>query len=258
MRLFGPASTLFLLASLVAAASAGLLGGPAAHESVLDLGHPLSESDPSWTGERVFGRTALGTVEEDGYAMGKFFSDEHFGTHLDAPSHFAAGGWTVDQIPPSRLVRPGVCINVEAKAREDDDYRLSLEDVKAFEATEGAIPEGAVVLVATGWDRRWARPDRYMNSREGVKHFPGISVEAATYLARERKVAGIGIDTPSVDYGPSTDFETHRATMPENVYHIENAARLTALPPRGFTVVVAPIYLAGGTGGPTRVFALLP
>ena len=80
----------------------------------------------------------------------------------------------------------------------------------------------------------------------------------ADFLARERKAAGIGIDTPSVDYGPSSTFETHRTTMPQNVFHIENAANLTTLPTRGFTVVVAPVKIAGGSGAPTRVFARLP
>jgi kynurenine formamidase len=91
-----------------------------------------------------------------------------------------------------------------------------------------------------------------------VKHFPGVHPDAAAYLAKDRKIAGLGIDTPSVDYGPSAKFETHHLTMPLNVFHIENAASLTTLPAKGFTIVVAPIKLAGGSGGPTRVFALLP
>lgn len=220
---------------------------------VVDLGHPLSESDPSWSGEKVFSRSG---VKGDGFAMGKFSSDEHFGTHLDAPVH-AGGAWTTDQIPVERLVRPGVCVNIEGAAAKDEDYRLTVEDILRFEAKAGRIPEGVVVLVATGWDRRWPDQVRYMNDRAGVKHFPGLSVEAAALLARERKVAGIGIDTPSVDYGPSAKFETHHTTMPANVYHIENATNLTTLPPSGFTVVVAPIDLAGGSGGPTRIFAIL-
>jgi len=220
---------------------------------VRDLGHPLSESDPTWSGEKVFSRSGESGA---GFAGGTFSSDEHFGTHLDAPAHFG-GPWTTDKIPVDRLVRPAVCINVETEAAKEEDYRLSVDDVRRFEARVGRIPEGAVVLVATGWDRRWPDRARYMNERDGVKHFPGISVEAAAFLARERKVAGLGIDTPSVDYGPSAKFETHRTTMPENVYHIENATNLTALPPAGFSVVVAPINLAGGSGGPARVFAIL-
>ena len=183
---------------------------PVLAQRVVDLGHPLAVTDPSWDGSRVFQRKG---TDGGGYVGGTFSSDEHFGTHLDAPAHFG-GTWTVDRIPVDRLVRPGICINVTGKP---EDYQIT-----------------------------------------GVKHFPGIHPDAAAYLARDRKVAGLGIDTPSVDYGPSAKFETHNLTMRLNVFHIENAARLTSLPPRGFTLVVAPINLAGGSGGPARVFALLP
>jgi kynurenine formamidase len=97
-----------------------------------------------------------------------------------------------------------------------------------------------------------------MNERGGVKHFPGLTPEAVAYLAKDRHVAGIGIDTPSIDYGPSTTFEAHRVSMPLNVYHIENAAHLTSLPRQGFTVVVAPVLIRGGSGAPARVLAILP
>ena len=223
---------------------------PALAQRVVDLGHALAVTDPSWTGERVFQRKG---VDGGGYAGGTFSSDEHFGTHLDAPAHFG-GAWTVDRIPVDRLVRPGICISVTGRA---EDYQLTVADVKAFEAKNGTIPEGAIVMVATGWDARWPDRQKYMNERAGVKHFPGIHPEAAAYLARDRKVVGIGIDTPSVDYGPSEKFETHNLTMALNVFHIENAANLTSLPASGFTIVVAPIKLAGGSGGPTRVFGLV-
>jgi kynurenine formamidase len=223
---------------------------PCAAQRVVDLGHPLAAADPSWTGDRVFQRT--GTASE-GYRGGSFSSDEHFGTHVDAPAHFG-GKWTVDAIPVDRLVRPGICINLAGKP---DDYQITVADVKAFEARHGAIPEGSIVMFATGWDARWPDRQKYMNERGGVKHFPGIHPDAAAYLARDRKVAGLGIDTPSVDYGPSQTFETHNLTMRLNVFHIENAARLTSLPATGFTLVVAPVNLAGGSGAPARVFALL-
>jgi kynurenine formamidase len=187
--------------------------------------------------------------------MGSFSADEHFGTHLDAPLH-AGGTWSTDLIPLERYLRPAFRIDVQAQAAKDEDYQLSLDDVRAFEAREGRIVEGSVVLVATGWDRRWPDRVRYMNERGGVKHFPGLSVEAAAFLTKDRKVVGIGIDTPSVDHGPSARFEVHHTTMPENVYHVENARGLTELPAKGFSVLVAPINLVGGSGGPTRFFAL--
>jgi kynurenine formamidase len=213
---------------------------------VIDLGHPLRAADPTWDGKQAFDRK--GTPQN-----GRFESQEHFGTHLDAPSHFG-GTWTTDQIPAERLVRPGLCINITGKP---EDYRITVADVKAWESRNGAIPAGVVVLFATGWDARWPDRKSYMNERGGVKHFPGLSVELARYLV-ERNVAGIGIDTASVDYGPSQKYEAHNITNAANIYHIENARNLTKLPPTGFTVVVAPINLAGGSGGPTRVFALLP
>jgi kynurenine formamidase len=224
---------------------------------VVDLGHPITSSDPSWDGKPAFERSVVATFDKDGYAGGKIVVEEHFGTHVDAPAHFSKSGWTVDQIPPDRLYRPGICINISAQAAKDPDYRLTRADILAFEARSGTVPAGSVVLIATGWDRFWPDRARYMNERNGVKHFPGLSVEAVTYLAKDKHVAGIGIDTPSIDYGPSTDFEAHKVSMPLGVYHIENAAHLTDLPASGFTVIVAPINIAGGSGGPARLFAVL-
>ncbi len=206
----------------------------------------------------AFARRVVATFEKDGYAAGRIDVEEHFGTHLDAPAHFSRGGWTVESIPADRLVRPAVVVDVSSKASRDPDYRLAVADVEAFESTHGKIAEGAVVLVATGWDRFWPDRSKYMGEANGVKHFPGLSVEAVTVLAKERRVAGIGIDTASIDYGPSTAFEAHRVSMAANVYHIENAANLAQLPAAGFRVVVAPIKIAGGSGGPARLLALLP
>jgi kynurenine formamidase len=223
---------------------------------VIDLGHPIAATDPSWDGKPGFERSVTATFDKDGYAAGRISVDEHFGTHVDAPAHFAKSGSTVDQIPVDRLYRPGIRIDVSASAAKNPDYRVTLADIKAFEAESGAVPAESIVLIATGWDRFWPDRTRYMGERDGVKHFPGLSVEAVTYLARDRRVAAIGIDTPSIDYGPSANFEAHKVSMPLGVYHIENAARLTTLPPTGFAVVVAPINVVGGSGGPARIFAV--
>ncbi|HEX2457803.1 MAG TPA: cyclase family protein [Vicinamibacterales bacterium] len=224
---------------------------------VLDLGHPILATDPSWDGAPAYQRSVVASMEKDGYAAGKITIEEHFGTHLDAPAHFAPGGWTVDRIPADRLYRTGVRIDVSKAAAANPDYRVTVADLQAFEKASGRIPEGSVVFIATGWDRFWPDRARYMNEQNGVKHFPGLSAEATAFLARDRRVAGIGIDTPSIDYGPSEKFEAHHISMPLNVYHIENAAHLTDLPATGFHVVVAPIDIGGGSGGPARVLALL-
>lgn len=250
-----------LLSVLALAALAGCarpVSSSVAWTHVVDLGHALAPGDPSWDSTPVFSRDGVATIEKDGYDAGKFATEEHFGTHVDAPAHFARGGWTVDEIPPDRLIRPGICVNIERAVHKDQDYRLTVDDLKSFELEHGQIPAGALVLVATGWDARWDQPNgAYMNVHDGVRHFPGISVEAATLLAKDRKVAGIGIDTPSIDYGPSEQFEAHHVTLALSLYHIENATGLTHLPPAGFTVVVAPIKIKGGSGGPARLLGLV-
>lgn len=251
---------LLLAAALTgAAAFAGCTSAPDAEPParVVDLGHSLSAADPTWSGTPAFARHTVATFEDATYESGRIEVDEHFGTHVDAPSHFAKGGASVDTIEAERLVRPAVCIDVQAQVAADEDYRIVPADIARFESTNGKIPAGSIVLFATGWEARWPDAARYMNTRDGVKHFPGLSVEAAALLARDRRVAAIGIDTPSIDYGPSTAFEAHRMTQAEGVYHIENAAKLTTLPPARFTVVVAPLKIKGGSGGPARVFALL-
>ena len=224
---------------------------------IVDLGHPIQQGDPSWDGKVVYQRTVVATMEKDGYAAGKISIEEHFGTHLDAPVHFAAAGWSVDRIPVDRLYRPGVRLDVSKQVAANPDYQVTREDVTTFERQSGQIPRGAVILIATGWDRFWPDRAKYMNEKNGVKHFPGLTAEAVTLLARDREVAGIGIDTPSIDYGPSTTFDAHRVSMPLNVYHVENAAHLTTLPASGFRVMVAPLNIGGGSGAPTRIFAVL-
>ena len=234
------------------AAAASLAG------RVVDLGHALAATDPTWSGTPVYSWKEVASIAKDGYFAGTFSTEEHFGTHVDAPAHFAAGGLTVDLIPPDRLIRPGVMIDIHHQVLTSEDYRLTLADVTAFEAAYGPIPKGAFVCVATGWDSRWPDATHYMNVRDGAKHFPGLSVEAATYLATGRRVAAIGIDTGSIDYGHSEKFEAHQVTLAAGLYHVENMTGLTSLPATGFTVVTAPIKIAGGSGGPARVFAILP
>jgi kynurenine formamidase len=221
--------------------------------SVVDLGHPLSDADPTWSGKPVFSHK---TSTENGIFIGSFETDEHFGTHVDAPAHFVPGGWTVDQIPVIRFVRPAVRIDLRAQVLKNEDYRMTRDDIITFERKNGAIAPGTIVLVMTGWDARWSDPVKYRNEHDGALHFPGLSIEAAQALI-QRDIAAIGIDTPSVDYGPSTAYEVHHAVLPHDIYNIENVANLISIPTRGFSVVVAPVNVKGGSGAPARVFAVV-
>jgi len=226
---------------------------------VVDLTYPLSEKNPEWPGdERPFESRINATVEKNGYFSRRFAMVEHFGTHLDAPVHFPPGKQTVDQIPAARLFGAAVVVDVREESQRDVDYELAPERVAAWEARHGRIPTGALVLLRTGWGSRWPDAVRYRNmDAAGTMHFPGFSVAAARLLI-ERGVSGLGIDTLNVDRGASKTYHVHYLTLPAGLYHLENLANLKELPEAGAFLIVAPIKLEGGSGGPCRVFAILP
>ena len=226
---------------------------------VLDLSYAINDKLVPWPGdERWFEAKINASVEKSGYFTRSFWMLEHYGTHLDAPAHFPPGKATVDQIPARQLFGPAVVLDVRAEGAKDADYQLPAAPVEEWEKRHGRTPSGAIVLLRTGWASRWPDAQKYRNmDAQERMHFPGFSIEAAKLLI-ERKVSGLGCDTMSVDYGASEDFAVHHLTLGSGLYHLENLADLSALPESGAFLVVAPIKLEGGSGGPARVFALLP
>lgn len=208
--------------------------------------------------ELAYGPTEAGYF----YSSNVISTPEHGGTHLDAPIHFFADRWTNDEIPLDRLIGPGVVIDVEAQAKANRDYRLTVADVTAWEAEHGTIPEGAIVLLRTGWGAYW--PDRASYFGDDTPgdasklSFPSYGEEATTLLVKERRVAVLGVDTASIDYGRSTDFMVHRIANEANVVGLENVANLHQLPNSGAWIVALPMKIKGGSGGPVRIVALVP
>ena len=232
----------------------------------IDLTHAFSESTIYWPTdtegfqleELAFGPTAGGWF----YASYRFASAEHGGTHLDAPIHFAEGRRTSDEIPLSDLIGPAVVIDVTAKVTPD--YLVSVDDLTAWEAVNGAIPGGAILLIRTGWSDLWHDRRAYLGtdlSGEAAVaelHFPGISANAAEWLVENRSIVAVGIDTPSIDRGQSSDFRAHVIFYAENIAGFENVANLAALPATGSYVVALPMKIQGGSGGPLRIVAFVP
>lgn len=271
MRLFQRSHRIFALpaiclcvATMIAAqdhhGDAGLLeralGG---HARVIELSHDLSTETPTFGGERdAFRYEKLSDIDRDGYASGAVRMPEHFGTHVDAPGHFIKGAPTVDRIDVRRLIVSAVVIDIRDKVRQNANYRLTVPDIVAWERS-GRIPDGVAVLLLTGWDARYSDWNQYRNpDKDGVLHFPGYSIEAVTYLTTRRRIVALGIDTLSIDYGPSKDFAGHKRSHGAGLYHIENLTRLDQLPARGAVIFVAPLAIANGTGSPARVFAIAP
>ena len=226
---------------------------------VVDMTYPVSEKFPAWPGDdHVFEAKANATVEKDGYFTRSFWMLEHYGTHMDAPAHFPPGKITLDQIPEQHFFGPAVVIDVRDEVEKNADYRLTVVRVKKWEAEHGEIPRGAIAVLRTSWGGRASNAASYRNmDANKVMHFPGYSVESAKLLI-ERGVVGLGIDTLSVDYGASKNYEVHRVDLPAGLYNLENLAHTEELPESGAYIIAAPIKLEGGSGGPCRVFAVLP
>lgn len=233
----------------------------------VDLTHDFSSETIYWpTGEGFKLETVFEGITDKGYFYDakKYCAEEHGGTHIDAPVHFAEGRLTLDEIPLERLTGPAVVIDVSERAIKNADYEISVGDITGWEEVNGKIPDGTIVLINTGYGRYWPDRSKYMGTdKKGIEavkdlHFPGLGPEAAKWLIDNRSISAVGIDTPSIDYGQSVLFETHRALFKDNVPAFENVANLDKLPAKGALVFALPMKIKGGSGGPLRIIALVP
>ena len=232
----------------------------------VDLTHAFGASTIYWpTDTAGFRLTELAYGPTPGgwfYASYDFASAEHGGTHLDAPIHFAEGRLTTDDIPLAELIGPAAVVDVSDHAHAD--YLVTVDDLLAWESEHGPIPDGGILLVRTGWGERWDDRAAYLGTAlEGPDavpelHFPGVGPEAAEWLVENRGIVALGIDTPSIDYGQSTDFRAHVTLYAENISGFENVANLDLLPEAGSYVVALPMKIEGGSGGPLRIVAFVP
>jgi kynurenine formamidase len=253
-------STLPLL--LIAAA---LLFDPA-QTKMIDLTHAFDEKSLYWpTSPTGFEHKMLTKGKTQGgwfYSAAAFCAPEHGGTHLDAPIHFFEGGDSSATVPLEKLVAPAIVIDVSAKAEAEADYRLSVAEIDEWEKAHTKIAPGTIVLLRTGWSKYYPDRKRYFGDDSpgdaSKLHFPSYGVEAAKLLVEQRKVAAIGVDTASIDYGASKDFAVHQVAAAANVPAFENLTNLDKLPDEGAIVVALPMKIGDGTGGPLRGIALLP
>jgi kynurenine formamidase len=231
----------------------------------LDLTYSFDEQTIYWPTDKSFHWEKTRWGPSPGgywYASATYAASEHGGTHLDSPIHFGEGQATTDAIPLARLIGPAAVIDITAAAARDRDYRLTAADLDTWEGAHGAIPDGAIVLVRTGWGQFWPDKTRYLGSDvpgdTAHLHFPGIGRDAALGLVARHKAVGVGIDTASLDHGPSTDFIAHRVLNGAGLYGLENVANLDQVPVTGATVIALPMKIKGGSGGPVRLIAILP
>ena len=232
---------------------------------VIDLSHPFGPETIYWPTAQPFelrrvayGRTPQGYF----YAANNISMAEHGGTHMDAPIHFAEGKLTSDQVPLANCIGPAAVIDVSAQCTHNPDYELAIADLQDWESRHGRIPRGAIVVMHSGFGRRWPDKRRYLGTDKPMDvanlRFPGFSRAATEFLVNQRDVAALAIDTASIDPGRSTDFIAHQILNTANKPAFENLAKTARLPPTGATIIALPLNIQGGTGGPARIIAVLP
>lgn len=180
------------------------------------------------------------------------------GTHLELPMTVVKGKATVAQIPARELFVHAVLVDVTAKVAQTDDYRVTADDLRAWERRHGRIPKGSVVLLHTGWSRRWGDPVRYLNlDAQGMPRVPGFSPAALSFLVSQREVRGVGLDAFLPDGTAASGDEETRALSQAGKWHLVNLTNLNLLPAKGAKLVIAPLRLEAGSA-PVRVIAILP
>lgn len=238
---------------------------------VVDLTAPLSAATPVLQLPEPFANTiplSLETVsafDEDGplWKWHNIHTGEHTGTHVDAPAHWASGrdGWTVDQIPPERLIGPAIVVDVTAHVSANPDFLLEPEHLIVWEGEHGRIPDNAWVLLRTGWSSRGSSQASFLNADDAGPHTPGPSVAAARWLAEERAITGLGVETVGIDAGGAGGmdpmFPAHHYLLGAGKLGLTQLQQLDRLPATGALLLVQPLRLVGGTGSPARVLALV-
>lgn len=230
---------------------------PARGRTVMSLSHVLTSQFPIWPGFTPLEVKKIKDHDADGFYANTWMLVEHHGTHVDAPLHFVKGKWSADEIPDEALVAPAVVLHIGDRAKTDPDATLTVDDLRTWELKYGRIPAGAAVFMNSGWEIRASDQAAYRNADpHNVMHFPGFSKAAAEFLVKERSIAGIGVDTLSLDPGNSKDFAAHRMILGANKWGIENLTNLGRIPDAGATVFVGVPRVKGASGGPARVLAV--
>src|ERR1022692_930703 len=253
-----------VLDALIAAMRAGTV-------EIVDLTARLEPTTPLIMLPDPLGNTApfalqeISRYDERGPAWywNNISTGEHSGTHFDAPVHWITGrhGEDVAQVPVTRLIAPAAVLDYTAQAAADPDFLLEVEHVRQWEMAHGGLPDGCWLLYRTGWDARSHSQEEFLNANETGPHTPGISIRCAEWLARDTRIIGLGVETVGTDAGAAHSFDPpfpcHSALLGAGKYGLTQLQNLARLPAHGAVIIAGPLPIAGGSGSPCRVLALV-
>ena len=231
--------------------------GSAQWSRVVSVAQPLRTDSPLFPGDPAFTSDPWATVATDGYLLEQVSLGTHTGTHMSAPCHFIDGALCVDDLPAKMFVRKAVVIDVRNRvAVAGGDFQVTKQDLRDWERQNGRIPEGAMVLLETGFSANFFN-DHYFDDA------PGFSGEAVAWLMRSvgsggRGAAGTGSDTFGPDATSDLAFDASYETYLAGGVTLENLAHLERLPAQGATIIFLPALLKDGSGFQTNVIGLVP
>lgn len=250
--------------------AAGILAG---NIRVVDLTVPLEPATPTiqlppqFAPSKPFALEEISRYDERGPAWywNNIACGEHTGTHFDAPIHWVTGKDYPDNathnIPVQKLIGPACVIDVSDRVHENADFLVTVDVVEAWEARHGRIPTGAWVLIRTDWSRR-TDAKSFLNAREDGSHTPGFHPECVSFLALQRDIVGVGVETVGTDAGQAPTFNPmfpcHTIMHGSNRFGLASLTNLDQLPATGAIVIAPPLKIVNGSGSPLRVLALVP
>ncbi len=228
-------------------------------KNITDLTHTLNEAFPYIPVPGItfpFKSSPIASIDKMGVAANSWRIHEHLGTQIDAPNHFVEGGMGLEDLNIKNLIVPAIVIDISAKCIDNADSELTKQDIFNWEKTHGKIPDRACVFMYSGWEKHLYDEKFIGLDKNGVKHFPGISVEAAKFLVEERNISGVGVDVISFDPGYDHEYKTHKIILGAGKWALECVANLDRIPATGATVFVGAPKVEGATGGLTRILAV--
>jgi kynurenine formamidase/glyoxylase-like metal-dependent hydrolase (beta-lactamase superfamily II) len=228
-------------------------------EHIQDLTHTLDADFPFIPVPGVtfpFELKSIAALEDHGVRANKWIIHEHVGTQIDAPNHFAPDGIALERLDVNNLIVPLIVIDISQKSSQNVNAELTVDDLAAWEAAHGPIPDNACVMMYSGWEK-FLHDRKYIGLDSAhTKHFPGVSEAAMTFLITKRKISGVGVDVISLDPGNDNAYKGHKILLGAGKWALEAVANLKMVPPTGAHLIVGAPKIKGGTGGITRLFAV--
>jgi arylformamidase len=212
---------------------------------IIDLSVRIGTGMPVYPGDPEVRLEAALTVARDGVNVLALHLGSQSGTHVDAPYHIDDALPTLEELPLERFAGPAAVADVRG---------LPPRAPIPPEALAPWIVPGRILLIATGWDAHWGRPE--------YEAHPWLTAEAAELIA-ESGVPTVGVDALSVDPTPPDELRAHRALCGAHVVIAENLRNLDRLldaqaAGHEIEVFLLPLHLGAADGAPVRAVARVP